>query len=65
MAAKSSQKLLRGLPRVDAQENAWENDSQGKPWEGVNSQENAWITYLVAIAREDIDIELPGKRLGK
>ena len=54
MAAKSSQKLLRGLPKVDAQENASENDSQGIPWEGVDSQENAWEIYLVAIAREDI-----------
>ena len=50
---------------MDAQENAWENDSQGKPWEGVDSQENAWEIYLIAIAREDIDIELPGERLGK
>ena len=50
---------------MDFQENAWENDSQGKPWEGVDSQENAWETYLAAISREDIDIELPGKRLGK
>ena len=58
MAAKSSQKLLRGLPRVDAHENAWETDCQGKPWEGVDSQENAWEIYLVQSGH-------PGKRLGK
>ena len=42
-----------------------ENDSQGKPWEKVDSEENAWEIYLVAIAREDRDIEFPGKSLGK
>ena len=50
---------------MDARENARESDCQGKPWEGVDSQENSSEIYLVAIAREDIDIELPGERLGK